>query len=161
MSEWRPVCGYEGRYEVSDAGEVRSLLRRRILVIRQRPGPRGYLRVTLSFDGVEKDYRVHVLVLEAFVGPRPDGQMARHLNDVRTDNRLENLAWGTQSDNQIDSVRNGIHANASKTHCPYGHEYTPDNVYWDNGRRHCKECRNMRAREKYATRQRTPPGLGL
>lgn len=68
----------------------------------------GYPSVGLRRNG--KTYtgqRVHVLVLTAFIGPRPAGMVSRHLNDIPTDNRLENLAWGTQKDNLEDSRRNG------------------------------------------------------
>ena len=50
---------------------------------------------------------VHVLVLEAFVGPRPAGHEGRHLDDVRSNNTLSNLAWGTQGENYQDALRNG------------------------------------------------------
>ena len=122
---WKAVVGFEGIYEVSDTGLVRSLDRvseyRRIdqysgreLVIRRkhkgrllRPGPNhsGHLSVVLGRAHGTK--AVHLLVLEAFVGPCPEGHECLHWNDVAWDNRLKNLRWGTRSENLADSIRNG------------------------------------------------------
>jgi len=72
-----------------------------------RKGAR-YPRVTLCDKGKRTRTRVHVLVLLAFAGPRPEGFHARHLNDDPEDNRIENLRWGTASENVEDTRRNGI-----------------------------------------------------
>lgn len=108
---WKPVVGYESAYEVSDHGHVRSLERRVRLVTRQagettrlvparvlRPGPTrsGHLSVAI---GKGNSRLVHQLVLEAFVGPRPDGYEVLHLNHNPADNRLVNLKYGTRSEN--------------------------------------------------------------
>lgn len=93
---------------------------------------------------------VHQLVLEAFVGPRPEGMEACHWNDVCTDNRLENLRWDTTSANRHDQVRNGRHAYAKRTHCVNGHEFTPENTRLERrGRRKCKECRRQYRHDLY------------
>ncbi len=63
----------------------------------------GYQRIGAN----RKSLHVHVLVLEAFVGPRPSGFDACHWNDVKTDNRIENLRWASHRDNANDAVRNG------------------------------------------------------
>lgn len=57
--------------------------------------------------GGYEDHKVHILVLEAFVGPRPDGMVGRHRNDDTTNNALTNLCWGTRVENVQDAVRNG------------------------------------------------------
>ena len=89
---------------------------------------------------------VHHLVLEAFVGPRPAGMMGLHWDDDHSNNHLENLRWGTRSDNTKDSVRNGTHNQARKTECPQGHKYTPENTYFYEGSgRMCKTCIRERA----------------
>ena len=81
-------------------------------------------------------------LLEAFVGPCPSGQEACHANDDPRDNRLENLRWDTRSANALDSVRNGTHHAARRTHCAQGHEFTAINTYrYPSGKRSCVVCR--------------------
>lgn len=121
---WRPTVGFEGSYEVSDHGRVRSVDRvkeytRRdqysgnlITVQRQhkgrilKPGPNssGHLTVVLGRGNTKM---VHVLVLESFIGPCPDGHECCHHDDIPVNNALGNLRWGTRSDNLFDAVRNG------------------------------------------------------
>lgn len=120
---WRPVVGYEGLYEVSDMGRVRSVDR---LVWRdgaqyskphQVPKPGrlkaihvqqlGYVGVMLWKDGEVSNHRVHRLVLEAFVGAAPEGTETLHGNGIRHDNRLANLRWGTWAENYADRIRHG------------------------------------------------------
>lgn len=74
--------------------------------------PTGYLHVILYGDHIgtrkrDKRYAIQRLVLMTFVGPCPPGQQARHLNDIKTDNRLCNLAWGTAKQNCADRILNG------------------------------------------------------
>ncbi len=64
-------------------------------------------QVGILKNGVRRTCKVHHLVLEAFVGPRPEGMECRHLNGDPFDNRPENLAWGTRSENALDKVRHG------------------------------------------------------
>jgi len=104
---WKPIPGHGGDYEVSNLGRVRSHKGRRVQIIKQAVAATGYRRLTLSRNGVHTSRSVHQLVLEAFVGPRPDGMVTRHLNDVPYDNRLENLTWGTRAENEDDKRRNG------------------------------------------------------
>lgn len=103
--EWRPVLGYEDLYEVSSTGHVARRGQVRQLALPQTYWG-AYLAVTLRGRGRPRRARVHVLVLEAFIGPRPKGMVARHLNDQQSDNRLENLAWGTPEQNREDARRN-------------------------------------------------------
>lgn len=74
---------------------------------------KGYLYVNLTppEGGRYKTFRVHRLVLEAFVGPCPEGMECRHLNGVRNDNRLANLAWGTKEENYADCRAHGSYSN--------------------------------------------------
>lgn len=150
-----PVIGYEGRYEVSDMGNVRSLDRIRSHGKRWRgrtlkpiPMPRGYLLVNLWFDNKQRMFLIHRLVLTAFVGPAPEATEALHADGDPTNNSLSNLSWGTHSENMLDQVAHGTHANASKDACPSGHPYTEANTYIYPGKPHraCRECRRINLR---------------
>ena len=105
MEIWKLVPGYDGKYEVSDQGQIRSYKRRpegRIL----RPGrmPSGHLSVAL---GRKNSQCVHKLVLLAFVGAAPDKHECLHMNGNPADNRLSNLRWGTRSENMKDAYAHG------------------------------------------------------
>lgn len=146
--QWAAVVDYEGLYEVSDAGRVRSIARpgTRGGILRGEVHPDGYPSVKLSKGGRKKHLTVHVLVATAFRGPRPDGQECRHLNGDPSDNRLENLAWGTSAENSQDMIGHG-RTNARITHCPQGHEYTEQNTHVYQGRRYCRSCNRVNSRE--------------
>lgn len=159
MEQWRRVPEYEGIYEVSDQGRVKSVARtvarrsrwggtleypiaERIL----QPGKHAdaYLTVCLYRDGHIKTISVHTLVLTAFVGPRPEGQEACHLSNVKSDNRLRNLLWDTPPANMRDQLLAGHWTGATLTHCSKGHEYTEANTRTEkSGGRHCRECERI------------------
>lgn len=81
------------------------------------PNPKGnYCSVSLRQNGKPKRCLVHHLILHAFRGERPEGHIGRHLNDVKTDNRLDNLAYGTLKDNAQDALRNG-RRRGKRRHC--------------------------------------------
>lgn len=118
--EYRSIAGFTA-YRVGDDGSVWSMwklvgargTRHRVLSSNWRKlkanQTSGYPRVSLiGDDGKRRDRDVHILVLTTFVGTRPErGMQARHLDDVPTNNKLENLCWGTPSQNWEDSRRNG------------------------------------------------------
>lgn len=130
MERWLAVPGYEGRYEVSDLGRVRSLQRKGApraspLVLHDYVAGRGYRFVGL-FDG--KKYRpwyVHRLVLTAFVGPPPEGMEGAHLDGVNTHNALLNLQWVTRTVNMSHKV---LHGTAPRGEAVYNHKLTEAQV---------------------------------
>lgn len=127
---WRPVVGHEGAYEVSSHGRVRSLDRTTVNVLgqaRKRSGKvltptaretGGYLVVNLGRGNMR---RVHALVMDAFVGPRPEGADICHADCDPTNNALRNLRYGTRTQNMADTVAAGRiqrgerHSNATLT----------------------------------------------
>lgn len=152
-----PVNGYEGLYEVSDLGRVRSLTRPvkhstggyRVFpgrVLKQDTTLKGYKRVPLSKDGASKNVQVHRIVCRAFNGAPPTGKnLVLHANGDPGDNRVSNLRWGTQAENIQDSVRQGTHVNTRKVLCVRGHQLEGENVRIDRrGRRECLPCKKIR-----------------
>lgn len=102
MENWVPIDGYDGLYEVSDAGMVRSLKRTTTSgrVLSQRAGTGGYLNVCLCKNNRKKTFVVHRLVARAFLD-NPEGKPeVNHKNGIRTDNRAENLEWVTRGENE-------------------------------------------------------------
>ena len=105
MEQWRAVVGYEGLYEVSNMGQVRSLARRtsnsrnRIAARILMPSlNRGYPNVHLSKHAAARMEQIHRLVATAFIGP-PTLPHVNHLNGDKTDNRVENLEYTTAKGN--------------------------------------------------------------
>lgn len=163
---WRPIPGFEGQYEVSSHGNVRSL--DRILMKPNKYGgvsprrfrgrPRkawmtrtGYWQVRL----VDKEpaRMIHQLVLEAFIGPRPSpDSVTRHLNGIRTDNRAENLAWGTQLENMRDRYTHGTDNLSVWTHCSRGHRLAGKNLdpaAGRRGKRLCWSCEHAKSKVRW------------
>lgn len=110
---WKPIAGFDSKYDISDRGRVRSWLKR---------GSRGKVRAThptFLKPGVDRKGKlyvylgrgnrrqVHHLVLESFIGPRPVAYEGCHKNDIPADNRVENLEWGTSKHNRQASRING------------------------------------------------------
>lgn len=158
---WLPVPGFEGRYDVSDQGRLRSWVHPKgpLPYIRDLPmGDQGYPMANLQLHRKTYMRKIHTLVARAFLGdrPTPDAEI-RHLNGDKTDNRLTNLAYGTRSENTLDRVRHGEHHCANRTHCPQGHPYDEQNtrIVRPKGRgpfRMCKTCEAQWRRDRKARR---------
>lgn len=131
---WEPISGYEGLYEVSNLGRVKSLGKllyninkntynfyayERIL----RPSTnKGYLQVNLSKNGILKCFRVHKLVAMAYI-PNPNNYLQiNHKNEIRNDNRAENLEW-------CNSKYNNNYGNRNTKLSKRVAQYTKDNVF--------------------------------
>ncbi len=123
--EWRPVPGYEGAYEVSDWGQVRSLAR--VLeypqgfsksvpprILKVGLASNGYPTVSLWRNNRGRTHCVHVAVAAAFLGPCPEGLEVLHGSSDRTDNRASNLRYGTRKENCADQLRDGTHIRGAR-----------------------------------------------
>lgn len=165
---WLPVPDWEGLYEVSDHGRVRSLARTIIRsngrpysvperILTERVGSMGYPQVSLCRDNKIRQASVHVLVLEAFDRPRPEGHHACHWDDIKTNNHVSNLRWGTPSDNAQDALRNGHNHYAKRDECINGHPFSGDNLVIHGNARRCKTCLRENAARR-AKRMRSSNG---
>lgn len=152
---WRSVVGYEGLYEVSNQGRVRSLARLDArghqldgALLKLHPHPlSGHLQTTLTKSGACVVKKVHRLVLEAFVGPSPDGTEGCHWNGNPADNRIGNLRWGTPVSNAADRIRHGRQPGANQLICSRGHRIEGPNLRQIGNRRRCRACSLERARK--------------
>lgn len=151
--KWLPVVGYEGLYEVSNLGRVKSLKagpKRYGAILKPAPHKQGYPQVNLRKAGQGRSIKVHRLVGEAFLGPLPEGYVTCHEDSDTTNPRLDNLRYDTLTENIIDTVRHGHHAGANKTHCSRGHEFSGNNLRVDKrtGWRVCKTCKLITAKQR-------------
>lgn len=109
--EWLPVVGHEGFYSVSSFGRVRrdaparNSYAGRILTLNAHR--RGYPVVSLSSAGKSANRLVHQLVLEAFVGPRPEGWVVNHIDANRRNNYLSNIEYVTYVENALHTIKIG------------------------------------------------------
>ena len=115
--EWRDVVGYEGLYQVSSEGRVKSLERN---IPHWRGGERiqkerilkpgidrdGYLKLNLYAGGKQKNLKVHRLVCQAFHENPDNKPQVNHINEIKTDNRASNLEWATARENSNFGTRN-------------------------------------------------------
>lgn len=120
MSEvWRDVKGYEGYYQISSSGRVRSLDRyvigrggKRLIkgkILTPKEKKQGYLDIQLSKAGKSRSFRIHRLVAGAFI-PNPENKAeVNHLDGVKGNNRAKNLEWSTREENIDHAVKNGLY----------------------------------------------------
>jgi len=130
---WKTFPDWEGLYEVSDLGGIRSLPRQGGgsrwyrsyggALVKPFIASTGYLSVNLTRRGKRKQELVHRAVLRAFIGEAPEGYECCHANGNRTDARLENLRWDTRKNNHADKLAHGTwqcgtaHGNAKLDEC--------------------------------------------
>lgn len=162
--QWLPVVGYEGYYEVSDLGNVRSVdrvvvsrtgipraLKGKKLSLVEKSGDRGgmYWQVNLSRDAQAKGITVHQMVAAAFLGERPPGFDVCHANGNGQDNRAENLRYASRVENMQDAKNHGTLRFSGHVECSRGHRVSEENDYSTGVRKRngwvtCKACHRAR-----------------
>ena len=131
---WKPIKDYEGLYEVSNLGRVKSLNYRgtgKGKILKNIEDSKGYLTVCLTKNGRHKMLKVHRLVAETFI-PNPEGKPCiDHINTIKNDNRIENLRWATNEENSNNPLTkkkmSENHANIKGENHPfYGKQHTEE-----------------------------------
>lgn len=170
--EWRDIPGYEGYYQASSLGRIRSL-DREITQVNRWGSTTTYLkqgcvlatgpysgeryRVRLSCDGVKEQKGVAVLVALAFHGvPESGKDWALHRDGDMFNNVPDNLYWGDRVDNVQDAIRHGTHHGKFTKVCRHGHSLSGSNLKINTtlGSRYCLACRKATAWSKYWRNER-------
>lgn len=139
FEEWRSIEGYEGYYEISNLGRVRSLdrnivyingkvIHRKGIYFKLQKDRNGYTIVNLSKEGVTKTKLVHHLVARSFIENVSGFPNVLHGAAGQKDNSVSNLKWGTQSENMFDKRRDKTNPNSNKLYFNCGHLLKEPNI---------------------------------
>ena len=104
--EWRDVVGYEGLYQVSSEGRIKSLKWNKERILKPITDHYGYQGVNLYAGGKRKMHKVHRLVCQSFHDNPDNKPQVNHINEIKTDNRASNLEWATAMENSNFGTRN-------------------------------------------------------
>ena len=108
MEVFKDIVGFEGKYQISNLGNVKSLNYKNThqeKLLKPVPHSKGYLKIQLMKDGKRKSFFIHRLVAEAFLSNPDNKPEVNHINSNRQDNRLENLEWVSTSENALHRWR--------------------------------------------------------
>ena len=116
---WKDIQGYEGEYQVSNLGRIKSLPRKRVTptgwpylskgkILTPKLRKDGYLEISLRTKGKGKSYFIHRLVAQAFIPNPYNKPQVNHLNGKKSDNRIENLECATRKENMQHAFKTGL-----------------------------------------------------
>lgn len=131
---WKDIKGYEGLYQVSNYGRVKSFKHNKEKLRKEVKDNMGYLIVNLSKNGNKKIYKIHRLVAEAFLQNPNNYPQVNHKDENKINNRADNLEWCTAKYNSNYGTRNERMSNTKKEKYPKGNHYM-------NGRHHTEETK--------------------
>ena len=147
--QWKQVKNFD-HYLVNELGEIYSHYSQRL--IKPWDNTKGSMQITLTKNCKAHSLLLGRIVLEAFVGDRPEGMECCHNDGNYKDCSVLNLRWGTKSSNMQDKIKHGNNWQLNKTHDKYGHEYNKLNtIIRKRGDRECKAC--TRARDQIRNNQ--------
>ena len=101
---WKDIPGYEGRYQASNLGRIKSILRGETRIKKTRLDRYGYLQVCININGTQCNKAVHRLIAKAFIENLNNKPQIDHINGIKTDNRVENLRWVTNKENMNNPI---------------------------------------------------------
>ena len=123
--EWRDVVGYEGYYQVSNFGRVKSLQRDTVKILKSKPAIGGYLRVVLCKNETKKNRPINILVAQAFIPNHENKKQVNHLDGDKKNNCMDNLAWATPAENIAHAFDMGLRKSGCEHHMA---KFTADQV---------------------------------
>ena len=109
QEKWKDIKGYEGLYQISNTGKVKSVNKH--IILKPSKNRKGYLHIILCKNGKTKVGRIHRLVAQAFIPNAENKEQVNHINGIKTDNNVENLEWCTNGENQKHAFSLGLQTN--------------------------------------------------
>lgn len=107
--EWKHIKGFENRYLISSDGLVKSIIRKKHIIIKAHKNDHGYLHVSLrTKDGLSKCKKIHRLVAENFILNIKNKFTVNHIDGNKLNNTVSNLEWATQTENNVHSFYMGL-----------------------------------------------------
>ena len=106
--EWRDIVNYEGIYQVSSCGRIRSFQRGKVKLLKPQVTEDGYLYVCPFKNGNTKNFFIHILVAQAFISNHEGEREVNHIDGNKSNNSVENLEWSTPSENKNHAIKIGL-----------------------------------------------------